>query len=115
MLGVEYERGPREGVRSGEGGSWIVRVGFFDFFPIAFATKLLNLDEAMLSRDLEWLRLGRPSGAWTRERADWPSLTDFARDHHDLLWEEDGSVDMTETRQGACRKKESVEEDPHWI
>ena len=47
VLVVEYERGPREG------GFCIMRVGFLDFFSIAFATKSLNVDDATLSRNLE--------------------------------------------------------------
>ena len=58
----------------------MVRVGFFDRFPMA-ATKLLSLEDAMLSFDLECFMMGNGLLSAERlealERIDWTSFADL--------------------------------------
>ena len=105
--GVEYE------VRRGGGGSWMVRVGFLCFLPIAEATKELNLEPVECSLDLAELREDTVLASWARlepEACRWragTSLGAFDLDHQDLLGEAAGKVDMTEIGEGASWRKES--------
>jgi hypothetical protein len=81
------------------GGSCMVRVGFFDRFPIA-ATKLFSLEDATLSLDLECFIVGNgllsTASPDEVEREDGASLEALDRDHHDFEWDGAGRVDMTE-------------------
>ena len=82
----------------------MVRVGFFDRFPMA-ATKLLSLEVAIFSLDFECFMVGNAlssgESAWTDEleREEGTSLVDLDLDHQDLLWGVMGRVDMTESRK----------------
>lgn len=90
----------------------MVRVGFFDLLPMAVATRLLSLEAAMLSRDLECLMEGNAfiSGVGGRleelDRLDGTSLRDFDRDHQDLDGGGIGKADMTEKEEGASGEGE---------
>lgn len=57
VLGIEYggveAEGDGEVMKVGDGGSCMVKVGFFGFFPIAVATRVLNFEDVELSLDLD--------------------------------------------------------------
>ena len=98
LFAYRREEGVEVVVMRAGGGSWMVRVGFLCFLPIAEATKELNLEPAECSFDLRgrweacilasWARL-EPDG-WRRR--DGASL-DLDRDHQERPCAE-GKTDM---------------------
>ena len=105
------EEGVEVVVMRAGGGSWMVRVGFLCFLPIAEATKELNFEPAECSLGLRgrweacilasWARL-EPDGC---SRRDGASL-DLERDHQDLPCEE-GKTDMGGKEGGKERVERS--------
>lgn len=74
----------------------MVRVGLFDFLPMAEWTKVLNLEPVLDFEDVLLL--------WTEDkvpvRRGGRSLVDFGLDHHeDLLEDGDWRADMAERRE----------------
>ena len=86
----------------------MVRCGFLCFLPIADATKELNFEPVECSFGLEELYEACMRASWARLEPDGCSRNagasfDLERDHHDLLWDEEGNTDMGEKNGGRER------------